>query len=594
MKSKPLQRISSLATRHPLVALVTLAGAIAVIGVSFGEEHDSARPAPVQTSRPGGALSSVNPQTVSPFTALPMPTRFEQSAQAGYQQQAVVSAEPAWSGATTSTPRSLAAMWGIQSGEETDARRDHPVVAPADLQPVQPPRLYVASVPTPGDIDADGQKASAALPPTQVQVSLDTVSKGGGVAAASRDSAGAGVVNLGGLGLNPAAGAATVSVYTPAQIRQAYGFAALPDGTLANKSVYQGAGQIIVILDAFHHATAGVDLNTFSAKFGLPACTLLPTVYQPKVAISALVSKPAAGNGCTFQTLYVNSAGAQAANPPAVNAAWAVEIALDVQWAHAMAPKAKIVLVEAASASGNDLMNAMLFASKLGARTVSMSFGAPEFSSAPTFDWVMGGAGVTWVAATGDNGAGVSWPASSRNVLAVGGTQLNNVSPRAEVGWSGSGGGRSAYVVMPAWQSSVSIVGNPANTLANAAKMRRGVPDVAYNASPYSGFYVYMSGKGYLSVGGTSAGTPQWAALVSIIDGVRALAGKPVFSGTAFQQALYGTAASTAIYKAAWLDVSSGTNGKCGAGCSASINYDLVTGLGTPNVVSLLGTMAGI
>jgi len=425
-------------------------------------------------------------------------------------------------------------------------------------------------------------------------VPLEVVSRSDGSATAGRDDAGAAVGHLGGIGLAPAAGSATVSVYTPAQIRQAYGFAALPDGTPANKSVYQGAGQIIVILDAYHNATAGADLNTFSAKFGLPACTLLPTVYQPRAAISALVSKPAAGEGCSFQTLYVNSAGAQAAAPPAVNAAWAVEIALDVQWAHAMAPKAKIVLVEAASASGNDLMNAMLFASKLGASTVSMSFGAPEFASASTFDWVMGGTGVTWVAATGDNGAGVSWPASSRNVLAVGGTQLNNVSPRAEVGWSGSGGGRSAYVAMPAWQSTVSIFGNPANTAANASKLRRGVPDVAYNASPYSGFYVYMSGKGYLSVGGTSADTPQWAALVSIIDGARALAGKPVFSGTAFQQALYGTAASAAIYRSAWLDVSSGANSSCGAACSASLNYDLVTGLGTPNVASLLGTMVGI
>lgn len=593
MKSKPLQHVSSLATRHPLVALAVLAGAIATIGVSLGEGQGG-HPAQLATPLQGAARTSANPQTVSPFAAVTRSTRFASTAQPGTQQHAMQSAESAWSGATAATPRSLAAMWGIQTNDGADERRDRPVVAPADLQPVQPPRLYVVSVPAPSDIDADGQKASAALPPTQVHVPLEAVSKSNGVAVASRDEAGAGVVNLGGVGLNPSASAATVTVYTPAQIRQAYGFAALPDATPANKSVYQGSGQIIVILDAFHNATAGADLNTFSAKFGLPTCALLPTVYQPRTAIGALVSKPAAGDGCSFQTLYVNSAGAQAANPPAVNAAWATEIALDVQWAHAMAPKAKIVLVEAASASGNDLMNAMLFASKLGASTVSMSFGAPEFSSAPTFDWVMGGTGVTWVAATGDNGAGVSWPASSKSVLAVGGTQLSSVSPRAEVGWSGSGGGRSAYVAMPAWQSSVSIFGNPANTLANASKMRRGVPDVAYNASPYSGFYMYMSGKGYLSVGGTSAGTPQWAALVSIIDGARALGGKPAFSGTAFQQALYGTAASAANYKSAWLDVSSGANGTCGVACTASLNYDLVTGLGTPNVASLLGTMVGI
>jgi hypothetical protein len=601
------KRLSGLLMKHPVGTLVALSGGVALLGVSLLGAVEPRASRPTQVAQAARSLAVVSPATVSPFGV--MPTRTTGGAPRAQVMPAV------WTPSMAASDESLHVLGGLASsgpnqGAATnltgDAQDAAPpgsgaVVAPADLKSVHPPRLYVASVPEPSDIDADGQKASAALPPAQLRVPLEAVTRQGtGVDGAGDDAArlagssGQGLgLDAAGSGVAPAAATATVSVYTPAQIRQAYGFAALPDGTLANKSAYQGAGQIIVILDAYHNATAGADLNTFSTKFGLPTCTLISTAYQPKVAISALVSKPAAGDGCAFQTLYVNSAGAQAANPPAVNASWAIEIALDVQWVHAIAPKAKIVLVEAASASGNDLMNAMTFASKLGASAVSMSFGASEFASAPSYDWVMGGTGVTWVAASGDNGAGVSWPASSKNVLAVGGTLLNSVSPRAETAWSGSGGGRSAYVLMPTWQSSVTIAGNPANTLANLTKMRRGVPDVAYNASPYSGFYVYQSGRGYLSVGGTSAGTPQWAALVGIIDGVRGLAGRAAFSGTGFQQAMYGTAASAGNYKATLLDVTAGANGTCAA-CVAGVNYDLVTGLGTPNVVSLVSTLAAL
>lgn len=587
---KQLKHVSGVMSRKPMLALATAAGAVALVGAALIPDLEADESNRVVLAAPS-SRGPVNPNTVSPFGAMPVVA--QQTAAVRPASPAAVAAAldalmgaPATSAQAEQSQRAELARQAqaVQLSDEGGAAgpaAQH-VVAPANMKPVQPPRLYVSPVPTPSDIDADGQNASAALPPTQVQVPEDSV---------STNRAAMGADGLGTLA--PAATTTTVTVYTPAQIRQAYGFAALPAGTTTNKSAYQGSGQIIVILDAYHNATAGADLNTFSAKFGLPACTLVPNTYKAGTPINTLVAKPAASSGCAFQVLYANSTGGQAANPPAVNAAWATEIALDVQWAHAMAPLAKIVLVEAASSSGNDLMNAMLFASKLGGSAVSMSFGAPEFSSGPSYDWIMTGTGVTWVAASGDNGAGVSWPASSKNVLGVGGTLLGNVSPRAESGWSGSGGGRSAYVAMPAWQSSVTIPGNPANTLINASKMRRGVPDVAYNASPYSGFYVYQSGKGYMSVGGTSAGTPQWAALVGIINGVRALSGKAAFSGTSFQESVYRTAASAANYKANLLDVSTGANGTC-ATCVASTSYDLVTGLGTPNVVSLVGTMAAL
>lgn len=589
---KQLKRISGLVSEYPVFTLATLAGAIALVGVALMGDRDAGRQPVKLTAAATAPRAPVNPNTVSPFGAMP-PAGVHPAAvrpaplptQAAFSRVDALLAAPALA-LSSADERVAYAPEAARHAAESESQTAAPqsVVAPADMKPAQPPRLYVASVAEPSDIDADGQNASAALPPTQVQVPTDAV--------ATRDAQNSKqALDL--AGITPAAATSTVTVYTPAQIRQAYGFAALPAGTAANKSAYQGSGQIIVILDAFHNATAGADLNTFSAKFGLPQCTLIPTTYKAGTPIASLVTKPRAGEGCSFQVLYANSSGGQAAKPPAVNAAWATEIALDVQWVHAMAPMAKIVLVEAASNSGGDLMNAMLFASKLGGSAISMSFGAPEFSSGPAYDWVMGGTGVTWVAASGDNGAGVSWPASSANVLGVGGTLLTNVSPRAESGWSGSGGGRSAYVVMPAWQSSVTIAGNPAKTAANATKMRRGVPDVAYNASPYSGFYVYQTGRGYLNVGGTSAGTPQWAALVGIVNGVRALNGKTAFTGTGFQQAMYGSVAATLNYRSTLLDVTTGANGTCSS-CLASIGYDLVTGLGSPNVPGVVGVMAAL
>lgn len=590
---KQIKRVSAWVKRHPKLATVATMMA-AGLGATLVGDDPAASSAAVPVAASSVSRWASSPDTVSPFDA--MPASAKPAVVAATAPAAVAPLGLSTASSIDTTTAATSASAGISANNliaaaDTSTASTPQVIAPPGMQAVQPPHLYVMSVPTPSDVDADGQNASASLPAAQVQVPTDSVTRhaaAGGVTASSGEGAVSSVSNVN--GMTPAAATTTVAVYTPAQIRQAYGFAALPAGTTANKSAYQGSGQIIVIVDAYHGATTGADLNTFSAKFGLPACTLVPTTYKAGTAISALVSKPAAGDGCSFQVLYANSAGAQAATAPAVDSSWATEIALDVQWVHAIAPMAKIVLVEAASSGGGDLMNAMVFASKLGGSAVSMSFGTAEFASGPSYDSIMSGVGITWVAASGDDGTGVSWPASSKNALGVGGTLLGNVSPRAETGWAGSGGGRSAYVAMPPWQSGVTVPGNPANTTANASKMRRGVPDVAYNASPYSGFYVYLTGKGYLSVGGTSAGTPQWAALVSIIDGVRALNGKAAFGGTSFQEALYGTAASAANYKASLLDVTAGSNGTC-ATCSALTSYDLVTGLGTPNVVSLVNTM---
>src|SRR5206468_5353962 len=176
-----------------------------------------------------------------------------------------------------------------------------------------------------------------------------------------------------------------------------------------------------------------------------------------------------------------------------VNPVWALETALDVEWAHAMAPRANILLVEADSANFNDLVTAINFARyQPGVVVVSMSWGSQEFSYESSYDAYftapaghIGGSGrvggITFVASSGDSGAGTSYPAVSPNVLAVGGTSLI-LAPGggygSEKAWTGSGGGMSLYEGKPSYQ--VGLAGS-----------RRRTPDVALNGDPYTGYYIY-------------------------------------------------------------------------------------------------------
>jgi subtilase family serine protease len=169
---------------------------------------------------------------------------------------------------------------------------------------------------------------------------------------------------------------------------------------------------------------------------------------------------------------------------PAYDAGWATEITLDVQWAHATAPLARIVLIEAPDASLNSLLGAVKLANTMGPGIVSMSFGAPEGNWTSSVDSVFTGAGMTYLAATGDSGAAVSWPSVSSNVVAVGGTTLTytGTGTRSEVGWTGTGGGISAYTATPSYQN---------NTVPGLGSVpHRAVADVAFNADPASGQYV--------------------------------------------------------------------------------------------------------
>lgn len=329
----------------------------------------------------------------------------------------------------------------------------------------------------------------------------------------------------------------------PAHMRSAYGF-----NLIAN----HGAGQVIGIVDAFDDPNIESDLGVFTNEFKLPACTT--------------------ANGC-FQKIYATG------TKPPKNANWATEISLDVEWSHAIAPQAKIMLVEASGQSNAELYQAVDVAVQNGASVVSMSWGTNEYSGEVSDDSHFNVPHVTFVAASGDSGHGAIYPAASGFVVAVGGTALTlNASGawQSETAWSGSGGGTSAYEPEPSYQASAQTTG------------QRGIPDVAYDADPSTGVPIYDSVGiigllGWVEVGGTSMAAPEWAALFAIANSKRVAAGKSTLNQVQFD--LYPIAAD-------FHDIVSGTNGSCGAECTAGPGYDFVTGIGSPMANEVIRVLA--
>lgn len=383
----------------------------------------------------------------------------------------------------------------------------------------------------------------------------------------------------------PLAASTAVTTYTPAQIRAAYGWPALPastTGLTAAQAAQLGAGQTIYIVNARHDPNIVAELAAFNAKFGLPGCSTRLLAANAGLPLAA-----AAGSGCELVIAYSTAAGALTATPPAYDSGWATEIALDVQWAHATAPLARLVLIEAPDASVTSLSNAVALANKMGAGVVSMSFGASEGSWTTGYDGIFSAAGMSYLAATGDNGSAVSWPSVSSKVVGVGGTTLNysGSGARSETAWSGTGGGTSAYVALPSYQS---------GTIGGYA--RRAVADAAFNADPNSGQYVATLAPGatavrWVSAGGTSLATPQWAGLLAVANAMRVAAAKPLLGQP--HAALYQQIGAVPTqYATAFKDVASGSNGSC-TGCTARTGYDTPTGWGTPNAGALLNSLTG-
>jgi hypothetical protein len=338
---------------------------------------------------------------------------------------------------------------------------------------------------------------------------------------------------------------------TPQEIRDAYeiNLISFSGGTISGT----GAGETIAIVDAYNDPNIASDLLTFDQEYGLSA--------PPSFTIDNLGATP-------------------------TDAGWALETSLDVEWAHAIAPAANIILVEAASSSMSSLFAAVSFAGKqAGVAVVSMSWGSNEFygesSDNSVFTTAAGHAGVTYIAASGDTGAagGPEYPSVSPNVLAVGGTTLTltaSGSYDSESGWSGSTGGFSGtdsnftfYESEASYQTSVLA----SVDLSDGA---RTTPDVSFDADPSSGVSVYDSvgyngQSGWFQVGGTSAAAPAWAGLIAIVDQGLATGGKGSLTTTQVLTDLYSLPSSD------YNDITTGSNGY-----SATAGYDLVTGQGTP------------
>ena len=305
------------------------------------------------------------------------------------------------------------------------------------------------------------------------------------------------------------------SGYSPSQIRSAYG---LPSSG--------GAGATIAIIVAFDSPNIGDDLATFSRTFSLPAANL--EIHPMSSSITS-------------------------------DSNWTEEACLDVEWAHAIAPDAKILLVEALSDSSYNLLSAVNYVrTRTDVVAVSMSWGTNEYPSETRDDLYFAFGimnGIQFFASSGDNGSSnVLWPASSPFVVGVGGTTLTlagDNSVASETAWNKSVGGISQYESIASYQTSYGLPGN-----------QRMVPDVSYNADPHKGFSVYCSGEWHV-MGGTSAGAPQWAAIYAL-------------GRTASIANIY-TKAQTS-YETHFRDITSGSN----KDNTAAAGYDLVTGLGSP------------
>ena len=321
-----------------------------------------------------------------------------------------------------------------------------------------------------------------------------------------------------------------------------------------------GGSSVIAIVDAYDYPTAATDLAAFSTKFGLPPAT--------------------------FQVVYANG------QKPSGNCGWNQEAALDIEWAHAMAPSASIVLVEAASNSLSDLLAAVDKATSLvqqgGGGQVSMSWGSGEFRSERNYDYHFNaptvGPSVAYFASSGDTGGKTIWPGVSPNVVSAGGTRVNRDSSgnfTSESAWSketcgggpcGGGGGPSRFESRPAYQDVIgAIVGNS-----------RGTPDFSFDADPYTGVAVYgpycsSSGSGWMVFGGTSVSSPALAGIVNLAGHNLGSGGNPS-SNYAEQRLLYTFPTNYSSY---FRDITSGNTGY-----AAVPGWDFATGIGSSQTLN--------
>jgi subtilase family serine protease len=370
--------------------------------------------------------------------------------------------------------------------------------------------------------------------------------------------------------------------YGPAQIRNAYSIQPLID----NGQV--GSGRTITIIDAFQNPTMASDLASFDSRFGLPA----PPSFQ---TIAPFGLTP-------FDPTDPNQVG------------WSGEIALDVEWAHAIAPGAKIVLALSPSDADPNIIATQDYVINRGiGDVISMSYGEAEQCMDPRLQQQehtefnkANARGVTLFAGSGDVGAAqytcdfssfikaVGIPASDPDVTGVGGTELEaDLTTGAylnETVWNdnnttifpGAGGGGFSFLYSrPAYQNGVEGVG-----------AMRGVPDVSYSASAVDGVIVAWGSSGtpggiFWVFGGTSVGGPQWAGIAAIADqsAQRDLGN--------INPALYALSLGTSKGTTGFRDILTGNNDFASiSGYSAGHGWDAASGLGTPIATDLVAALA--
>jgi subtilase family serine protease len=313
--------------------------------------------------------------------------------------------------------------------------------------------------------------------------------------------------------------------YLPTDLYTAYQTPFVPNNSY-------GQGITIGIVDAYYNSQTLADLIGFSTAFSLPLGTGTPVI------------------NCTT-TPTVTIVGQTGGAPTAgFNADWAQETDLDMQWAHAIAPCANLLLVTATNNSSGNLLTGLTYAIA-HADVVTNSYGGSESGGETADDPTYSGSMVPILFSAGDTGAEVEYPCASPYVTCVGGThlltsstgaRLTGTSPAGETPWnepltsppSGGGGGCSVFEAEPAFQST------PAPGYSNSiCGSFRGVPDIAALADDFTGVVIYfgtnIAGTAgvYCCIGGTSLASPLTAGMIANIDASRVKASKAKLSGPA-------------------------------------------------------------
>ncbi|HEV2637605.1 MAG TPA: putative Ig domain-containing protein [Actinocrinis sp.] len=337
--------------------------------------------------------------------------------------------------------------------------------------------------------------------------------------------------------------------YGPSQLQAAY--------NLASASASDGSGETVALVDAYDDPTAAADLATYRSAAGLPAATF-SKVNQNGAASPLPATAPSSDD-------------------------WTLEESLDLDMVSAICPLCKIVLVEATDDSGTGLYVAENTAASL-AGYVSNSWGGTEASSDTSLDTTyFNHPGVVITASAGDSDYGVIYPATSPNVVSVGGTNLTTASNsrgwtesvwNTTTGSEGTGSGCSAYETKPAWQAALTLPSGCSKRIDN---------DVSADADPATGLAVYDTTNGnggWNEVGGTSASSPMIAAVYALANNAGSTPADDLYTHTAN---LY--------------DVTTGNDGSCTPAylCTAETGFDGPTGLGTPNGLAAFsqGTSTG-